>query len=297
LIEGLITLGVGILAFGMMPSSPTSTAGWLRGKNGWFTPREETIMVNRVLRDDPSKSDMHNREGLTVRMIWEAVKDWRLWPIYALGISHMVPVVPPQTYLTLSLRSLGFTTIQTNLLSIPSIFLGMMGLLAMAFISEAINSRVAATIVLQFWALPLLIALYTFNSHTSQWVYFAVVSLIAGYPYVHPIQVAWASRNSYSVRTRTISASVYNMCVQTGSIISANMYRADDKPLYKRGNRDLIAICSMNICLYIGNFFFYRALNARREKIWNSWSKKEQQEYLETTTDEGNKRMDFRFAY
>lgn len=43
----------------------------------------------RVLRDDPSKSDMHNREGLTIRMIWESVKDWRMWPLYALGLVHM----------------------------------------------------------------------------------------------------------------------------------------------------------------------------------------------------------------
>lgn len=164
---------------------------------------------------------MHNREGLSIGMIWEALKDWRLWPIYALGFHmgkwtsvlqqvasadgsemYLVPVVPPQTYLTLSLRNLGFTTTQTSLLSIPSYVIGMTGLLVMAFISEAVNSRVAATIVLQFWALPLLIALYTFNSSTSQWIYFAVVTLIAGFPYVHPIQVAWASRNSYSVRTR-----------------------------------------------------------------------------------------------
>jgi len=46
-------------------------------------------MVNRVLRDDPSKSDMHNREGLSIRMIWEALKDWRLWPIYTLGLTHL----------------------------------------------------------------------------------------------------------------------------------------------------------------------------------------------------------------
>jgi len=98
----------------------------------------------------------------------------------------------------------------------------MTGLLAMAFISEVINTRVGAAVVLQLWALPLLIALYTFDQHTSQWVYFAVVTLIAGYPYVHPIQVAWASRNSYSVRTRTVSASVYNMFVQTGGIISVS---------------------------------------------------------------------------
>jgi len=79
----------------------------------------------------------------------------------------------------------------------------------MAFISEAINSRVAATLVLQIWAMPLLIALYTFDLHTSSWAYFAVVSLIAAYPYVHPIQVAWASRNSSSVRTRSVLSRIH----------------------------------------------------------------------------------------
>ncbi|KAF8807922.1 MFS general substrate transporter [Phlegmacium glaucopus] len=296
LIEGLLTLLVGFTSFFLMPPGPTQTRAWHRPK-GWFSEREEVVMVNRVLRDDPSKSDMHNREGLSVRMIWESVKDWRMWPLYALGLVHLVPVVPPQTYLTLSLRHLGFTTTQTNLLVIPSSVLGMSLLVFMTFISEVINSRAAATIVLQLWAFPLLIALYTFNGTTSQWIYYGVVSLIAGYPYVHPIQVAWASRNSYSVRTRTVSASVYNMFVQASGIISANIYRSDDKPLYKRGNRQLIAICSMNIVLYIGTYFFYRTLNARREKIWKKWSPQEQQKYLETTKDEGNKRMDFRFAY
>lgn len=43
-------------------------------------------MVNRVLRDDPSKSNMHNRQGLSVRMIWDVLKDWRIWPIYLMGL-------------------------------------------------------------------------------------------------------------------------------------------------------------------------------------------------------------------
>lgn len=46
-------------------------------------------MVNRVLRDDPSKSDMHNREGLSAKMIFDAAADWRMWPLYMLGLLHM----------------------------------------------------------------------------------------------------------------------------------------------------------------------------------------------------------------
>ncbi|QRV92579.1 major facilitator superfamily transporter [Ceratobasidium sp. AG-Ba] len=296
LIEGCITLLAGIASFFLMPAGPTQTKAWFRPK-GWFDDREEVIMVNRVLRDDPSKSDMHNRQGLSPKMIWDSLCDWHMWPLYILGLVHMMPVGPPQTYLTLSLRNLGFNTTEANLLSIPSVVIGIITILITSFLSEAINSRVFSTVILQLWALPLLVALYTFDRGTSQWVYFAVVTLITGFPYIHPIQVAWASRNSYSVRTRTVSASVYNMFVQAGAVVYANIYRADDKPLYKRGNRTLIAICSMNIVLYGLTWVFYRTINKRRDKVWNAWTKEEQTQYLETTSDKGNKRLDFRFAY
>lgn len=103
--QGIATFIAGIAAFFMMTPGPTQTKAPWRPK-GWFTERydsslpcqgnifimsssEEVIIVNRVLRDDPSKSDMHNRQGLSVRMIWESLKDWHLWPIYVLGLTHM----------------------------------------------------------------------------------------------------------------------------------------------------------------------------------------------------------------
>ncbi|KZT73228.1 MFS general substrate transporter [Daedalea quercina L-15889] len=296
LIEGGLTLLIGVVSFYMMPPSPTQTKAWYRPK-GWFTEREETIIVNRVLRDDPTKSDMHNREGLSVLQILKILKDWRMWPIYILGLTHMIPVTPPQTYLTLSLRNLGFNTTQSNLLSIPSTVLGIILLLAVCYLSEVVDSRVVSSVILQFWALPLLIALYTFNKDTSQWVYYTVVTLITGYPYVHPIQVAWASANSSGVGTRTVSASAYNMFVQAGGVVSSYIYRTDDSPLYRRGNKDLIAIACMNIALYFLTWLFYRTINKRRARVWDSMTPEEQEEYLDKTKDMGNQRLNFRFVY
>ncbi|KAJ7837429.1 major facilitator superfamily domain-containing protein [Mycena olivaceomarginata] len=307
LLEGLLTLTIGFLSYFMMPPGPTQTKMKYVRPNGWFN--------ERVLRDDPSKSDMHNREGLTPRRIFEALKDWRLWPLYCLGLVHMIPTGPPQIYLTLSLKNLGFN--DASQLLIIHVWACSCSCFAALPQRDHQQPRLRDDHPPVLGA-PAVIALYTFDKFTSQWVYYAVVTLVTaslyvyvhvhGSPvmtelmkwvsqYVHPIQVAWASRNSYSVRTRTISASCYNMFVQAGAIIYANIYRTDDKPLYRRGNRVLIGICCMNIVLYILTFFFYRTINRRRDRKWNAWSKKEQQEYVETTKDVGNQRLDFRFAY
>lgn len=70
---------MGIAATALMPPGPCQTANWIRGQEGWFTPREEEIMVNRVIREDPSKGDMHNREAVTPRLLWKSLEDFDLW--------------------------------------------------------------------------------------------------------------------------------------------------------------------------------------------------------------------------
>lgn len=122
LVEGLITLVVGLASFFMMPASAVQTKTWFR-PNGWFTDREISIVVNRVLRDDPSKGDMHNREAITPKRLWDTLKDFDLWPIYILGVIVFIPPTPPATYITLTLRKIGFDPFTTNLLTIPYVSL------------------------------------------------------------------------------------------------------------------------------------------------------------------------------
>jgi hypothetical protein len=70
-LEGSLTAFIGVLSWFYLPPSPTQTPGW-------FTVHEEKIMVNRILRDDPSKGDMHNRQALSWRMVVDCLSDCKL---------------------------------------------------------------------------------------------------------------------------------------------------------------------------------------------------------------------------
>jgi sugar phosphate permease len=54
-IEGRLTAVIGIISWFYLPPSPIQSRSKFRGKDGWFSEREEITMVNRVLCDDPGK--------------------------------------------------------------------------------------------------------------------------------------------------------------------------------------------------------------------------------------------------
>lgn len=279
-----------------LPAGPTQTTNRFR-RTPWFNEREETIIVNKVLRDDPTKSSMHNRQGLGLNDLWRSFTDYDLWPLYFLGLLVFIAPSTVQAYFTLNLKSLGFTTFQTNLLTIPSSVLFIIFNLSLAFTTKKLNERTLVSSIQAWWHLILLIVLVTIPDDTSKWAKWVILSLFVGYPYCHPILVSMNSMNAGSVRTRTVASSVYNMHVQAASLVASNIYRTDDKPYYHRGNRVLIGITVASIVMFwlTKAYFIYR--NKQRAKIWDSWTLEQRQTYLATTTDKGNKRLDFRFIH
>lgn len=94
-----------------------------------------------------------------------------------------------------------------------------------------------------------------------------------------------------------MSASIYNMSVQASDIIASNIYRKDDAPAYRRGNRQLAIITGCNIVIYMLTKVYYVWRNKSRDRQWNAMTEEQQAEYIATTRDEGNKRLDFRFVH
>jgi hypothetical protein len=49
--------------------------------------------------------------------------------------------------------------------------------------------------------------------------------------------------------------------------------------------------------LYVLTKSYYIWRNKTRDRIWDAMAPEQKKEYLKTTKDEGNKRLDFRFAH
>jgi hypothetical protein len=103
-------------------------------------------------------------------------------PLYILGLTFQIPMIPPAQYLTLSLRGLGFDTFQTNLLTMPyTVFHSkwwlsagtspfqdwdsdltpttVITMLAISYLAEITGQLTLVAGASQIWALPFLIYL------------------------------------------------------------------------------------------------------------------------------------------
>lgn len=299
LIEGLLTFLIGAISFFYLPQSPTSTKGVLF-RNSWYTEREETIMTNRVLRDDPAKGLTALKEAATWKDVKASWSDSSMWGLYFIGLVAYIPATPVTGYLTLTLKRLGYSTFNSNMLTIPAAVLQIITMLTLSYSSDYFNERAFHCFLGEFWILPILAALITIPDGGRNWARFSMITLISGYPYFHPIVSSWISENTFDVKKRAITAATYNVIIQIGSLIGSQIYRSYDSPYCHQGNKVLISICALSLVTFLAQRAYLSILNKRKEKIWDSMTMDERSVYQNDQGArelDGNKRLDFRFKY
>lgn len=149
LIEGAFTTVIGLMYYFKMPASAVQTKTWFR-KKGWYTEKEEKIVVNRVLRDDPTKGDTNNRQPVSSRELILCLLDYDLWPIYFVRILCEICNSPVKNYFTLTLKNFGYSTFQTNLLNTPHSIIGIITMVARPIFQKLLTIELLLWLCLLF---------------------------------------------------------------------------------------------------------------------------------------------------
>jgi hypothetical protein len=136
-----------------------------------------------VIRDDPSKGTMHNRQPITPKLLWKSLCDFDLWPLYIIGLTFETPMITPKQYLTLTLRNMGFNTFVSNLLAIPNTVISIILMLFITYLAEVTGQLTWVAILGQIYTLPFVVYLYVVDTTTAnKWVVWAIVTLLLGFP-------------------------------------------------------------------------------------------------------------------
>lgn len=89
----------------------------------------------------------------------------------------------PKQYLTLTLKSMGFGTFVTNLLTIPSTAISIITMLSLTYLSEVLGELSLVSLFGQIWTLPFVVYLYVVDVNTAnRWAVWVVMTLLLGFP-------------------------------------------------------------------------------------------------------------------
>ena len=98
-----------------------------------------------------------------------------------MSLTLLILPTPVNAYFTLNLRSLGFDTFQTNLLTIPAYVLFLFQLVFWTWYSEKTNNRMAVSLIYCLWCFVLLMALKFLPPGAIEWAWYAITVLLIGY--------------------------------------------------------------------------------------------------------------------
>ncbi|KAH8647730.1 major facilitator superfamily domain-containing protein [Xylariales sp. PMI_506] len=221
LIEGALTVVVAAAAFFWLPASAESA---------WFlTPEEKEAAKLRSLRDSSKKVDTE----FSLRECFQTWSDWKfpLWCI--ISFTYPVAFSTCANFLPIVLQRLGYTTVVTNLLTVPPNCCGFLVLLAVTYSSDRLRERTFHIVFALLVSLVGLIILAAIDAVNNKAVaYFACFMLASGAYIPSCLVHSWHNNNNLNENSRAANTGLLVGLGNLGGVISAATFRTEYAPRY-----------------------------------------------------------------
>ncbi|KAI9159118.1 putative Pantothenate transporter liz1 [Paramyrothecium foliicola] len=219
----------------------------------WFTEREIHILQTRVLIDDPMKGK--KKKKIPLSAFRRAFLDWRIWVHFLITLCNNGPQRAFDTYAPTIVTSFGFGALRSNALAAVGLFLQVPVSFTFSYISDHFNKRGETVMVGFFCHLLGYILNRTLTGSPKGARYFGVVWTQIFGTFSHPLNIAWLSLTCHDSEQRALAMAGVIMNANIAGIYGAQIFRRDDRPLYRRGFSVACAILSVGFVLAIGRWF------------------------------------------
>ena len=171
-------------------------------------------------------------------------------------------------YIPTIIKGLGYTKLTANALSSVGGFGTIILTPLNAFGSDLLNRRAFFVWLPLTWTLILVSIVYS-QSVSDSWRQYTVWTLLnAGIATFHPVNGAWLSINSKTPQERSISLALWIMSANLSGVCGAQIFRAEDAPLYRKGVLAIVVLTATGWGITIFQGVQYYLSNRRLDKVY-----------------------------
>jgi hypothetical protein len=249
IIEGGVTIGVGILCYFIMPKSPEKIRG--------FTNAQKAAYLKEL------KDDGHNAEETFVASEPFAVlKQPHVWATTFLGFMGGTQLYALAYFLPTILVALGYNGTRTQLMSVPPFAVAWVVSLATGIASDRLRMRGA---IMCFSVLLSVIGYAMYLTATTREIRYASLFFSVSSAYAAPSGAfAWVSNNSGGHYRRAVSLGMLLVSTNCGGILATWIFTT---PPYTKATRILIAFSVVEIAITLVNVIWLGRLNKNKKRI------------------------------
>ncbi|KDQ12248.1 hypothetical protein BOTBODRAFT_34530 [Botryobasidium botryosum FD-172 SS1] len=223
LIEGALTVALGILGFFMLPNAPEKTP--------MLTERERLVAMERLRAGAAGFSAAEGTEWPLIKRALTSIHNWGCAICFLLvniciqGTSLFMPTL---------LLGMGYSPIQAQLHSVPPYVVSAAWSVFIAWASDRSGKRgIWLLITTPIAAMGSAILI---GNKRSSIDYLGIFFLTAGVFPIGPIYLSWVTNNAAPYTTRAVSTAMIVSIGSFGPLISAWVYLPTDGPEYIKGN-------------------------------------------------------------
>lgn len=164
-----MTCFLGVLAYLYFPHNAAEPKSFFGKSFNIFSERDASIIVTRVIRNDPTKGTGY-RQPVLPRHILETFMDWRLYGHIVAALLSMMMIAPMNTYAPSIIKSLGFSGLQANGLNSVGSMCALFWSVSLAFSSDKLHERAIHIALGYLWGAIGLLWLALAPQDAGRWV-------------------------------------------------------------------------------------------------------------------------------
>lgn len=260
ILEGILTLTVGVIFALFFPRSPTNPVNLF--KKRYFNERETYILVSRVLLDDPTKEQ--GRKNVTGVELKRTFTNWRLIPHVLITICGLAPAAVMMSYAPTLIKTYGYGRLRSNAMVSIGSWIALIMYVTWGWAADKWGRRGPLVFLgmLLWWIFALCNRLEIHNKNNK--IRFVVLCLGVAFGTVwHAVNGSWMAMNARSAGERSITLAIFIMSANTSGIVGSQLFQAKDGPLYPVGWSIIVALASVALFMTVVANVQYWLLNRK----------------------------------